>query len=90
MNNFSAIEGELAKRREQADTVKGKNTPFRGEFRYSGGTKHYQYFTRVEDCESAMDSQCGYTPMGNGYIAYPLSRQTQFRGPRGGWKKAQS
>ena len=85
MSGFMAIEGELQKRREQAESVKGKDTPYRIEFRYSGGMKYWQYFTSLEECASAKDSQCGYTPTGNGYVVHPLSQQTQVRGPKGGW-----
>lgn len=88
MNGYQAIEAELQQRRAQYAGVKGKDTPYRVEFRYSGRTKHWQYFTNLEDCASAKDSQCGYTTMGNGYVAHPLSQQTQVRGLRGGWRKS--
>lgn len=84
---YFAIEDELQKRKEQRESVKGKETPFRVEFRYPHGTRHYQYFCTLEDAENAEDSQCGYSPFGHAVITHPTSRQVQVQGPRGGWKK---
>jgi len=84
---YFAIENELQKRREQAKKVKGKDTPFRVEFRYKRGTLHWQYFETYEDCLTAEDSSCRYSPWGNAIIERPSSRQIQIKGPRGGWKK---
>lgn len=83
---YIAIEKELQKRREQADSVIGKHTPYRVEFRYKGGTKHWQYFETYEDCLEAEDSKCRYSIFGNAIIERPSSRQIQIEGPRGGWK----
>jgi hypothetical protein len=88
--SFHQIEHELLKRREQAESVRGKDTPFRVEFRYHGGTKHWQYFVTFEDASRAEDSVCSYTPMGRGYVERPRSQQIQARGPRGGWRKERS
>lgn len=84
-NDFQSIESELNLRRVQSDSVRGKDTPFRVEFRYSGGTKHWQYFVSAEDAASAEDSQCSYGPTGRAIIQRPSSQIIQVRGPRGGW-----
>jgi hypothetical protein len=85
MNGYMAIESELQQRRAQREGVKDKDTPFRVESRYSGGTLHYQYFAAYEDTMSAEDSSCRYSPFGRAIIERPSSRQIQKRGPRGGW-----
>jgi hypothetical protein len=87
MGGYLAIETELQRLRAQAQSVKGKDTPFRVEFRYPGGTKHWQYFTTVDDADQAEDSSCTYGLTGRAYIAKPSSQQIQQRGPRGGWTK---
>lgn len=87
VSGYLAIENELAARRNQKESVKGKDTPFRVEFRYSRGTKHWQYFTCYEDCLTAEDSSCKYSIYGDAVITRPTSKQIQVRGPRGGWTK---
>lgn len=87
MNGYSMIENELQKRRDQADSVRGKDTPYRVEFRYPGGTKHWQYFVSLADAEIAEDSSCSYGPHGNAIVQRPLSKVIQTRGPRGGWNR---
>lgn len=82
----NSIECELYKRRMQADSVRGKDTPFRVEFRYRGGTKHWQYFVSAEDAETAEDSSCSYGLTGRAIIQQPSSQVIQVRGPRGGWR----
>lgn len=84
---YFAIERELQKRRDQYESVKGKETPFRVEFRYRQGTRHYQYFETYDDALKAEDSSCRYSPFGSAVIERPLSHQIQIQGPRGGWKK---
>jgi hypothetical protein len=83
---YQAIEAELQKRRDQADSVRGKDTPYRVEFRYLGGTKHWQYFETAESAANAEDSLCTYGPRGNSIIQRPLSQVIQRRGPKGGWQ----
>lgn len=90
MNRFLAIEAELQKRRIQCDGTKSKNTPYRVEFRYPGGTKHWQYFFTVSGARAAEDSQCYYNPFGIAIIGKPLSQVIQVRGPRGGWRKLEA
>jgi hypothetical protein len=87
MNDSQLIEAELQRRRDQTDSVRGKDTPYRVEFRYPQGTKHWQYFVSAEDATGAVDSICGYGLTGRGFIRRPTSQQIQFRGPRGGWRK---
>lgn len=86
-NGFMAIEAEMQKRREQYESVKGKDTPFRVEFRYRSGSKQWQYFTTYEDCLKAESTKCKYGIMGNAIIERPSSQQIQVRGKRGGWSK---
>jgi hypothetical protein len=88
MNDFQRIEAELEKHRIQAESVRGKDTPFRVEFRYPGGTKHWQYFAAEEDARRAEDSSCTYGPTGRAIIRRPSSQVIQVRGPRGGWAKS--
>jgi hypothetical protein len=87
MNGFAAIEEELRKRREQAESVRGKDTPFRVEFRYRGRTKHWQYFMSREDALRAEDSYLTYGPRGNAIVIRPYSQVIQIRGPQGGWSQ---
>jgi hypothetical protein len=84
MNRSHLIENELRKRRDQAESVRGKETPFRVEFRYRGGTKHWQYFSNRADATRAEDSLCTYL-IESAIIERPSSQVIQFRGPRGGW-----
>jgi len=87
LSDYLRIEQELAKRREQAESVRGKDTPFRTEFRYRGGMKHWQYFASSDDALKGTDSRCTYGPTGRAIVEIPTSIQIQIRGPRGGWKK---
>ena len=87
MNDYATIEAELQKRRIQADSVRGKDTPFRAEFRYRHGTKHWQYFTSLAEALVGTDSSCTYGPTGRAIVETPTSIQIQVRGPRGGWRK---
>ncbi len=87
-SGFMAIEAELQKRRAQCDGTKGKDTPYRVEFRYPGGTRHWQYHVTLYDAQNAQDSSCSYSPIsGSAIIKQPSSQQIQVRGPRGGWRK---
>jgi hypothetical protein len=90
MSDFSVIEAELQKRRAQADSVRGKDTPFRAEFRYPHSTKHWQYFVSLDKALAGTDSSCTYGPTGRAIVRTPLSIQIQARGPRGGWHKVSS
>jgi hypothetical protein len=85
---FCAIEVELQKRREQSASIAGKDTPYRVEFRFRGGSRSYQYFETREACVGATATKCRYSPWGNAVIEYPSSKEIQIRGPRGGWRKA--
>ena len=87
MKAFVDIESELQRKQAQSDSVRGKETPYRVEFRYPQGTKHWQYFVCKKDALEAEDSICGYGPTGRPFIRRPLSSQIQSRGPRGGWSK---
>jgi hypothetical protein len=87
MTGYQRIESEIQKRREQAESVRGKDTPFRVMFCYEGGTRHYQYFVNEQDAAAAEDSMCLYGPTGNPIIREPRDQQMQMRGPRGGWKR---
>ena len=89
MNGYLRIEEELQKRRVQAKSVRGKDTPFRAEFRYPHGTKHWQYFVSLEDALLGTDSSCTYSVTGQAIVRTPLSIQIQKRGPRGGWNRVQ-
>jgi hypothetical protein len=86
VNGYYAIEHEMQKRREQWRSVIGQDTPFRVEFRYRGGTKHWQYFASIEHANKAEDVCCSYSPLGRAIISRPLSQRVQVRGPRGGWR----
>lgn len=86
-SGYAAIERVLQNRREQAESVKGKDTSFRAEFRYPGGTKHWQYFETYADALKGTDSSCVYGLSGRAIVRAPTSIQIQARGPRGGWKK---
>jgi len=85
--DYFAVENVLQRRREQVESVKGKPTPFRVEFRYRGGSRSYQYFTDIIAAMAADDRQCRYGMTGRAIIERPLSQQVQVRGPRGGWSK---
>ena len=85
--DYFAIEDVLRRTREQRESVRGKDTPFRVEFRYRRGTRSYQYFEDQAAALNASDRKPGYGPTGRGYIEHPLSQVIQFRGSRGGWRK---
>jgi hypothetical protein len=83
---FTAIEREMQRQHEQHESIKGKNPQYRVEFRFTGGTRHWEYYETYEECVKAPDSKsCKYSPFGSPYIQNPSSRQIQHRGPRGGW-----
>jgi len=86
-NDYLIIENELQKRAAQSESVRGTDCPFRVEFRYKAGTKHWQYFTNLEDAQRADDSSCSYGPTGRAVIERPTSLVIQIRGPKGGWSK---
>lgn len=86
MKEYFAVEDVLRHSREQRESVKGKDTPFRVEFRYRRRMRHYQYFICREDAEMSTDLSAGYGPTGHAHIENPLSRVIQERGPRGGWR----
>jgi hypothetical protein len=86
-NDYFRVEEVLQHRREQSASVKGKYCPFRVEFRYRGGTRHYQYFPDIASAETATDHMAGYSPMGRARIERPLSQVVQQRGTRGGWSR---
>lgn len=87
VTGFHAIENVLQKRREQKASIAGKETPFRVEFRYPQGTKHWQYFETYKAALNATDRSCKYDFRGNAVIERPTSQQIQIKGVRGGWKK---
>ena len=86
VSDFLEVERQLQKRREQAESVRGADTPFRVEFRYPGKVKHWQYFITEAAAREADDASCSYGPTGRAIVRKPISRQIQQRGPRGGWK----
>ncbi|HXF12255.1 MAG TPA: hypothetical protein VN517_03820 [Terriglobales bacterium] len=67
---------------KEKDTVK---LPYRVEFRFRRGTRHYEYFGSMDDANKASYTRRFYTPLGHPSIEFPLSQQTQQRGPRNGW-----
>lgn len=86
--DYFRIEEILQKRREQMESVMGKKTPFRVEYRFGHGDKRYQYFETLEDAKAGNDHIiCGYSIFGNAWVKSPISKQIQVKGPRGGWKK---
>jgi hypothetical protein len=87
-DTFMAIENEMQRQREQRESVKDKDTPFRVEYRFKTGTTHWQYYETYEDALNAEPSKrCWYDPIGRASIEYPSSQQIQKRGPRGGWSR---
>jgi hypothetical protein len=86
-SGFMEIERVLQKNREQAKSVRGNVCPYRVEFRYPGGTKHWQYFTSLDSAMAADDKECSYGITGRAVIRRPSSRQIQALGPRGGWRR---
>lgn len=87
-NNFMMVEDVLSQDREQRQREKGKNLLYRVEFRFKGKCCHWHYFETLGEAQAAPDSRLAkYSPFGGAVINYPISRQIQIRGPRGGWKK---
>lgn len=84
---FFAINDALAAEKAQRESVKGKDTPFRVEFRFPRGSKAWRYFETYEDAAIATHVRCNYTIFGTPYTESPRSQQIQIKGPRGGWKK---
>lgn len=85
--DYNHIESVLAHEREQRESVAGKPTPIRVEFRFRGRTRHYQYFVDVESAKNAHSRTARYGPTGRAWIETPTSQQIQIQGPRGGWRK---
>jgi hypothetical protein len=86
-NDFCRVEQVLQHRRDQSAEVASKVTPYRVEFRYAHGTKHWQYFVDLANARDARDAQASYGPTGRASIEQPRSQQIQVQGPRGGWKR---
>lgn len=84
--DFLKVELVIQQDREQRDSVKGKDTPFRVEFRYHRGMKCWRYYETLDAARIATDIKPGYGPTGRAVFEYPLSHQIQERGPRGGWR----
>lgn len=85
LKGFLQIENVRQHQKQQMDSVKGKDCPYRVEFRFSGGTKHWQYFQTLADTQDAWGASCRYSIFGQAIVEWPLSIQLQIRGPRGGW-----
>ena len=83
--DYFAVEEVIQEGHRQLESVKGKDTPFRVEFRYRRGRKSWQYFEDLESARKASDRKAGYSPTGWATIEHPLSQVIQVRGPRGGW-----
>ena len=87
-SGYFAIEREMQKQQEHYDSIKGKDTPFRVEFRFKKGYLRWLYFATLEEAKGAESpKKCSYNIWGCAVIESPSSRQIQIRGPRGGWKK---
>ena len=86
IDGFFEIEREMQKQKLQRESVEGKEKPFRVEYRYRGGSKHWVYFTNYEDAlKSDCPKKCGYNIWGSPYTEWPISHQHQAKGKRGGW-----
>lgn len=85
-NDYFAVEDVIQQSQRQRNSVRGKDTPFRVEFRYRQGARSYQYFEDINSASAASDRKAGYGPTGRAHIEHPLSQVIQLRGPRGGWK----
>lgn len=79
--DYLSVESWIQRKREQRESVKGKDTPFRVEFRYSGGTKHWQYFETFEATDTAQDRSIRHGFTGHATLEQPRSQQVQVRGP---------
>jgi hypothetical protein len=86
--DFFTVEAVIQRDREQRESVKGRETPFRVEFRFRQGTRHYQYFENMETAMQANSAIASYGFTGRARIEHPLSQVIQVRGPRGGWRAA--
>lgn len=85
--DYFAVEEVIQSSRQQYESVRGKDTPFRVEFRYRRSSRSYQYFEDMVSARKASDRRAGYGPTGRAYVEHPLSQVIQVRGPRGGWKR---
>lgn len=73
--------------REQRESVKGKPTSFRVEFRFERGHRSYKYYESYVDACKADSRECNYGPLGRAIILRARSQQIQVKGPRGGWRR---
>jgi len=90
-NSILSNLAEWEKQREQWNSVRGKNPQYRVEYRFKHGTKHYMYFLTQKEAEEFVYVAVNYPPVGLlPYKTYPLSKQIQQKGPRGGWRKVYS
>lgn len=80
------IEDNLQKIREQTDSVRGKETPFRCVFKTRHGWS-YTYHETYEDALKHEHSSCGYSPFGSAWVQRAKKTRIEKEGPRGGWKK---
>ena len=87
---YFAVEDVIQQSMRQRESVRGKDTSIRVEFRYRHGTKCWRYFEDLAAAMNASDRKAGYGPTGRAYVERPLSQQVQVRGPRGGWKKLEA
>lgn len=85
--DYFTVEEVIQERSAQAESVRGKDTPYRVAFRYRG-MMVYKYYESLEDAELGTDKRAGYGPTGRAYVEYPRSQRIQVRGPRGGWSWA--
>lgn len=83
--DYFTVEEVIEAARKQHESVKGKDTPYRVEFRYRRGSKSWQYFQDLASAETATQRKASYRPTGRAYVEHPLSQVIQVRGPRGGW-----
>lgn len=79
------LEDEMDRRREQMESVKGKDTPFRVKFTTQVGWA-YEYYTSYEAAKNADDYICFPSSPFHG-PSRPKRRSIEVRGPQGGWKK---
>jgi hypothetical protein len=79
---------ELEKQKSHHNSLKGKDPQFRVEYRFPQGTKHWKYFMTLDDAKQSNYFAVTYPLIGlRPYKVYPLSKQIQKKGPRGGWSK---
>ena len=88
LKEHNEVVKERQRQQNHLESVRGKHTPYRMEYRFGGSIRHYEYFLTPEDARNFLYKRVRYPLIGlTPYLEWPSSWQLQKLGPRGGWSK---